>query len=48
MSLEEAKGSEDVLIAIAKRRNWYIKGGELNITEAAKSLVRAMKEAPEL
>jgi ribosome biogenesis GTPase A len=48
MSLEDAKDSEDVLVSIAKRRNWYVKGGELNTTEAAKSLVRAMKEAPEI
>ncbi|MBU0532082.1 50S ribosome-binding GTPase [Candidatus Micrarchaeota archaeon] len=47
-SLKDAKTSDDVLAAIAKRRNWYIKGGELNISEAAKSLLRIMREAPEI
>ncbi len=48
LDLKKAKSSDDVLIAIAARRKWYVKGGELNIEEAARSLVRAMKEAPEI
>jgi ribosome biogenesis GTPase A len=48
ISLEGAKSSEEVLASIAKRRGWFIKGGELNIAEAARSLVRAMREAPEI
>jgi len=48
INIASAKTSEEILEIIAKRRNWYIKGGELNITEAAKILVRAMKEAPEI
>ncbi len=48
LELGDVKTGEGVLAAIAKRRGWIIKGGELNIAEAARSLVRAMKEAPEL
>lgn len=48
IDLSKAETSEDVLVAIAKRRNWYLKGGELNISEAARSLARAMKEAPQI
>jgi len=48
LDLSNIKSSEELLAAIAKRRNWFIKGGELNIMEAAKALVRAMKEAPEI
>jgi len=47
VELAGAETSEDVLARIAERRKWYIKGGELNLAEAARSLVRAMKEAPE-
>lgn len=48
ISLTGAETSEDVLARIAERRKWYLKGGELNIAEAARSLLRAMKEAPEI
>lgn len=48
VELSGAKTSEDVLSRIAERRKWYLKGGELNLAEAARSLVRAMKEAPEI
>ena len=48
MSLKGAHTSEEVLAAIAMRRNLFIKGGELNLDEAARLLVRAMKEAPEM
>jgi ribosome biogenesis GTPase A len=39
---------EELLAAMAERRKWYLKGGELNIAEAARSIVRAIKEAPEI
>ncbi|MBD3209814.1 hypothetical protein GF318_00345 [Candidatus Micrarchaeota archaeon] len=48
IELGDAEDSEDVLNAIAVRRGMYLKGGELNLHEAAKSLVRAMMEAPEI
>lgn len=48
MDLEAAGDSGELLEAIAKRRNLYLKGGELNIHEAAKALLRAMREAPEM
>ena len=48
IDLSNAGNSDDVLVAIAKRRNWYLKGGELNLNEAAKSLMRTMKDAPEI
>jgi ribosome biogenesis GTPase A len=48
LALGGAKTSDAVLAAIARRRGWYLKGGELNIAEAARSLVRAMREAPEM
>jgi ribosome biogenesis GTPase A len=48
ISLQSAKTSEDVLAIIAKRRGWILKGGELNMEEAAKSLLRSMREAPEI
>jgi ribosome biogenesis GTPase A len=40
--------SEALLSKIAERRKWYKKGGELNLEEAARALVRAMAEAPEM
>lgn len=48
VDLSGAEGAEDVLIAIAERRKWFLKGGEPNVAEAARSLVRAMAEAPEI
>jgi len=39
---------DELLALMAERRKWYLKGGELNIAEAARSLVRAIKEAPEI
>jgi len=39
---------EELLALMAERRKWYLKGGELNIAEAARSIVRAIKEAPEI
>lgn len=48
MDLGAAKSAEDVLAAIARRRGLYLKGGDLNIAEAARALLRALREAPEL
>ncbi|MFH1785965.1 MAG: GTPase [Candidatus Micrarchaeota archaeon] len=48
ISLENVSDSQGVLEKIAERRRWYIKGGELNLQEAARSLIRAMMEAPEM
>jgi len=48
INLEDIQIPEKVLELIAKRRGFYIKGGELNIEETAKLLIRAMKEAPEI
>lgn len=48
MDLSGANDSEKVLEAIARRRKWFLKGGELNLQEAARALVRAMREAPEI
>jgi len=44
----DPKGAEEVLSIIAERRKLYLRGGELNIGEAARIVVRAMKEAPEI
>jgi ribosome biogenesis GTPase A len=48
IDLSKAKDSDDILAAIAERRGFYLKGGELNLGEAARALVRAMQEAPEI
>ncbi len=48
INLKDAKHSEDVLRIIAERRKWYLKGGEPNLEEAAKNLVRKMAEAPQI
>lgn len=48
IDLSKVKTDEEVLSVIAERRKLYVKGGELNIDEAARVLVRAMKEAPEI
>lgn len=48
IDLSEAKEAEDVLRIVALRRGWVLKGGEPNIEEAARHLVRAMAEAPEI
>jgi hypothetical protein len=47
VDLSKAQNSEDVLAALAERRKWYLKGGKLNIAEAARNLIRAMLFAPE-
>lgn len=46
VDLRDARTSEDVLETVAKRRGWLLKGGMPNLAEAARSLVRAIKEAP--
>ena len=48
IDLSNVKSPDDVLAIIAERRKWYVSGGELNILEAARSIVRAMAEAPEI
>ncbi|MFH1520409.1 MAG: GTPase [Candidatus Micrarchaeota archaeon] len=48
ITLEGVTDSEGVLGKIAERRKWYLKGGELNLHESAKVLVRVMAEAPEM
>jgi ribosome biogenesis GTPase A len=48
LKLGAAKSAEDVLRLIALRRGWIIKGGEPNIEEASRHLLRAMMEAPEI
>jgi ribosome biogenesis GTPase A len=48
VDLSGAKESEDVLRLIAVRRGWMLKGGEPNVGEAARHLLRAMAEAPEI
>ncbi len=46
IDLSDAHISEEVLEIVAKRRGWLLKGGAPNLAEAARSLVRALKEAP--
>jgi ribosome biogenesis GTPase A len=46
IDLRGISSPEEVLDLVAKRRGWLLKGGEPNIAEAARSLVRALKEAP--
>ena len=48
VDLREAADTEAVLGTIARRRGWVLKGGEPNLAEAARHLVRAMKEAPSI
>jgi hypothetical protein len=43
-----AKDSDEVLDLIARRRGWFLKGGNPNLSEAARSVVRAMMEAPHI
>ncbi len=48
VSLADARDAEGVLERIARRRGWVLKGGEPNLAEACRSLVRTMMEAPEI
>ncbi len=48
IDLGKAECAEDVLRIIALRRGWLIRGGEPNIEEASRHLLRAMMEAPEI
>ncbi|MFH0884449.1 MAG: GTPase [Candidatus Micrarchaeota archaeon] len=48
VDLSAAENAEDVLRLMAVRRGWFLKGGEPNLEEAARHLVRAMAEAPEI
>ncbi|MBI4399814.1 50S ribosome-binding GTPase [Candidatus Micrarchaeota archaeon] len=45
----EKSNAEQLIEKIAKRRNWLLKGGELNLIEACKTLLRAYsREAPKI
>jgi ribosome biogenesis GTPase A len=44
----EVNAPDRLLELLAERRKWYLKGGVLNIQEASRNLMRAMKEAPEI
>ncbi len=46
ISINEDDSPEILLETIARRRNWLLKGGELNRLEAAKALLRALSQAP--
>jgi ribosome biogenesis GTPase A len=46
ISIDEKDTPEILLEKIARRRNWLMKGGELNRLEAAKALLRALSQAP--
>jgi hypothetical protein len=48
ITIGHAKDSEEILEMIAKRRGWFLKGGKPNLAEAARSVVRAMAEAPKI
>lgn len=48
IDFSDAEDAEQVLSMIAERRKLYIKGGELNLEEAARMLLRSMKDAPEI
>lgn len=48
VDLRGKKDAQAVLEAIAIRRGWLLKGGEPNLAEAARHVVRAMKEAPRI
>jgi ribosome biogenesis GTPase A len=48
MKLSEIADEDELFAAIAKRRKLFIRGGELNWEEAARILVRLMREAPEI
>jgi len=48
VSLDDAVSGEDLLAALAKRRGWFLKGGEPDSGQAARHLLRAMMEAPEI
>ena len=48
LKIGDIKTSDGLLELLAERRKWYLKGGVLNIAEAARNLMRAIKEAPEL
>ncbi len=48
VDLDGAAGPEEVIRRIAVRRGWLLKGGEPNMGEAARHLLRAMMEAPEI
>ena len=48
MELAGIEDEDALFAAIAQRRKLFIRGGELNIEEAARILVRLMRDAPEI
>jgi ribosome biogenesis GTPase A len=48
MDISGINDEDELFQAIAKRRKLVIKGGELNTDEAARILVRLLREAPEI
>jgi len=46
--LRGVKTAEELLATLAERRKWYLKGGELDMGEAARALIRALREAPQI
>lgn len=46
VAIPEKPTPDSILESIALRRNMKMKGGELNLTEAAKAILRAWKDAP--
>lgn len=46
IDLKSAKTTEDILASIGRRRGWLLKGGEPNMDEAAKGLLRAFMRSP--
>ncbi len=48
MELTGIEDEDALFAAIAQRRKLFIRGGELNIEEAARILVRLMRDAPEI
>lgn len=48
VDLAAVTNSEQLLYVIAERRKFYLKGGQLNVNEAARSLLRMLREAPEI
>lgn len=48
LELKGVTDEDELFRAIAKRRKLFIRGGELNTEEAARILVRLMRQAPEI
>ena len=48
IALKGMKDSHQLMEALARRRGFFMKGGEPNLEEAAKILIRAIKDAPRI